>query len=119
MKREPLRAYLRRGGLIAYPTESCYGLGCDPLNPGAVRRLARLKGRPVGRGLILIADRFERFRQLVQPLNTEDLSTRHGDLARPGDLDSSRPAQGALAARRPTGPGGARNGTSSGGPTLS
>ncbi len=73
MKRDELRVYLKRGGLIAYPTESCYGLGCDPLNPGAVRKLARLKGRPLGRGLILIADRFERFRQLIQPLGTNDL----------------------------------------------
>lgn len=74
MKRETLRAYLKRGGLIAYPTESCYGLGCDPLNPRAVRKLVRLKGRPVSRGLILIADRFERFRHLVQPLGKDDLS---------------------------------------------
>jgi len=28
-----LRAHLRRGGLVAYPTESCYGLGCDPRDP--------------------------------------------------------------------------------------
>ncbi|MEK7810523.1 MAG: Sua5/YciO/YrdC/YwlC family protein, partial [Pseudomonadota bacterium] len=31
-----LAAYLKRGGLIAYPTESCYGLGCDPRNRQAV-----------------------------------------------------------------------------------
>lgn len=74
MKREILRAHLKQGGLIAYPTESCYGLGCDPLNPRAVRKLVRLKGRPVHRGLILIADRFERFRPLVHPLSADDLS---------------------------------------------
>jgi L-threonylcarbamoyladenylate synthase len=74
VKRETLRAHLNRGGLIAYPTESCYGLGCDPLNPRAVRKLAQLKGRPVCRGLILIADRFERFRPLVQPLGEVELS---------------------------------------------
>jgi L-threonylcarbamoyladenylate synthase len=74
VKRETLRAHLKRGGLIAYPTESCYGLGCDPLNPGAVRRLAQLKGRPVLRGLILIADRFERFHPLVQPLGADELA---------------------------------------------
>ncbi|HYP67201.1 MAG TPA: Sua5/YciO/YrdC/YwlC family protein [Thiobacillaceae bacterium] len=72
MKRDTLRAHLKRGGLIAYPTESCYGLGCDPLNPRAVRKLARLKGRPIGRGLILIADRFERFHSLIQPLRETD-----------------------------------------------
>jgi L-threonylcarbamoyladenylate synthase len=74
VKRDTLRAHLHRGGLIAYPTESCYGLGCDPLNSWAVRKLVRLKGRPVCKGLILIADRFERFRPFVQPLCATDLA---------------------------------------------
>ena len=43
------------GGLIAYPTEAVYGLGCDPWNEAAARRLLRLKRRKVGKGLIVIA----------------------------------------------------------------
>ncbi len=62
-----LRAHLARGGVIAYPTESCYGLGCDPRNPRAVARVLALKGRPAAKGLILIADRFERLAGLVAP----------------------------------------------------
>ena len=46
---------IRAGGIIAYPTESCYGLGCDPLNRAAVLRLLKLKRRPAAKGLILIA----------------------------------------------------------------
>lgn len=49
-----LRAWLRRGGIIAYPTESCYGLGCDPRNPRALQRLIRLKGRSAARGMLQI-----------------------------------------------------------------
>ena len=49
-----LRHHLARGGVIAYPTESCYGLGCDPRNAGAVAKILRLKGRPQAKGLILI-----------------------------------------------------------------
>jgi L-threonylcarbamoyladenylate synthase len=45
-----LRAYLKRGGIIAYATESCFGLGCDPANRRAVRRILRLKGRPQSKG---------------------------------------------------------------------
>lgn len=56
-----LRAYLKRGGLIAYPTESCYGLGCDPMNTRAVAALLRLKGRPKSKGLILIGSAPEQF----------------------------------------------------------
>jgi L-threonylcarbamoyladenylate synthase len=49
-----LRPFLAQGGVIAYPTESCYGLGCDPMNARAVATLLRLKGRPKTKGLILI-----------------------------------------------------------------
>lgn len=52
----PATRVLERGGIIAYPTEAVYGLGCDPLSRAAVRRLRRIKGRPVGKGLILLAD---------------------------------------------------------------
>lgn len=69
-----LRAYLTRGGLIAYPTESCYGLGCDPRNERALRRLIALKGRDAGKGLLLIADRFRRLRHFVAPLPPADLA---------------------------------------------
>ena len=50
-----IKQHLARGGVIAYPTESCYGLGCDPYQPTAVERILRLKGRPRHKGLILIA----------------------------------------------------------------
>ncbi len=46
---------LKQGGIIAYPTEAVYGLGCDPLNPEAVMRLLALKQRSMDKGLILIA----------------------------------------------------------------
>ncbi len=46
---------IRQGGIVAYATEYCYGLGCDPLNHNAVVRLLRIKHRPAAKGLILIA----------------------------------------------------------------
>lgn len=46
---------LRRGGVVAYPTEAVWGLGCDPFDERAVMRLLALKRRPVNKGLILIA----------------------------------------------------------------
>lgn len=49
---------IRRGGVVAYPTASCYGLGCAPSNRRAVLRLLHLKQRPQRKGLIVIgADR--------------------------------------------------------------
>ncbi|HET6545634.1 MAG TPA: Sua5/YciO/YrdC/YwlC family protein [Rhodanobacteraceae bacterium] len=46
---------LRRGGLIAYPTEAVYGLGCDPQDRAACERLFRLKQRSPAQGVLLIA----------------------------------------------------------------
>ena len=43
------------GGIIAYPTEGVYGLGCLPDDDDAVERVLRLKQRAAGKGLILIA----------------------------------------------------------------
>ncbi|PIV92212.1 MAG: tRNA threonylcarbamoyladenosine biosynthesis protein RimN, partial [Gallionellales bacterium CG17_big_fil_post_rev_8_21_14_2_50_54_146] len=48
-------AHLKAGGLIGYPTESCYGLGCDPVHRAAVLRLLKLKQRQQRKGLIIIA----------------------------------------------------------------
>ena len=67
-----LAAHLKRGGLIAYPTESCYGLGCDPANRTAVLRLLRLKQRPQRKGLILIASDCHQLAHYLQPLTPAD-----------------------------------------------
>ncbi len=48
-------ALLREGGVLAYPTEGVWGLGCDPANETAVLRLLAIKQRDPGKGLILIA----------------------------------------------------------------
>lgn len=46
---------IRSGGVIAYPTEAVWGLGCDPFNRDAVCRLLEIKQRPMDKGLILVA----------------------------------------------------------------
>ncbi|GAB3395529.1 L-threonylcarbamoyladenylate synthase [Azotobacter armeniacus] len=59
---------LRQGGVIAYPTEAVWGLGCDPWNEAAVRRLLALKGRPQEKGLILVAADVRQFDFLLADL---------------------------------------------------
>jgi L-threonylcarbamoyladenylate synthase len=68
-----LRAAIRqldRGGVIAYPTEAVFGLGCDPDNNRSVQRILELKGRPAEKGLILIAADFE---QLLPYIDITDI----------------------------------------------
>ena len=59
---------LRQGGVIAYPTEGVWGLGCDPFNEPAVQRILTLKQRPVEKGLILVAASIEQTQVLTGPL---------------------------------------------------
>ncbi len=56
---------LAMGGVIAYPTEAVFGIGCDPWNETALTRLLRLKRRPAGKGLIVIAAAPEDLSRLV------------------------------------------------------
>ena len=60
---------LRAGGVVAYPTETVFGLGCDPLNAGAVETILKLKRRPIEKGLILIGANLQ---QLLPYINVKD-----------------------------------------------
>ena len=64
---------LQRGGVIAYPTESVYGLGCDPLEADAVARILELKRRPAEAGLILIGAELDHVRPWLD-VGEEDLA---------------------------------------------
>ena len=55
-----------QGGIIAYPTEAVFGLGCDPLDPIAVQRLLDIKQRPVDKGLILLASNVQQLMPFTQ-----------------------------------------------------
>ena len=46
---------IRSGGLVAFPTETVYGLGADGLNEAAVQKIFAAKGRPESKGLIVTA----------------------------------------------------------------
>ena len=69
---------VRRGGLVAYPTEYCFGLGCDPLSRAAVLRLLRLKRRPTEKGLILIASDIAQLARYVEDIPDKVLATWPG-----------------------------------------
>ncbi|MBB1126187.1 Sua5/YciO/YrdC/YwlC family protein [Thiospirillum jenense] len=71
------RQVLTAGGVIAYPTEAVYGLGCDPRNGDAVNRLLALKQRTVSKGLILIAADFAALQPFVLPLNHAQMAAIH------------------------------------------
>lgn len=61
-------AVIRSGGVVAYPTEAVWGLGCDPLNREAMDEILRLKGRAERKGVILIASSADQARPFVGDL---------------------------------------------------
>ncbi len=68
------------GGIVAYPTEAVWGLGCNPGDAHAVNRLLTLKRRPLEKGLILIAADLVQLEPWIAPLTSQQRAT----LERPG-----------------------------------
>lgn len=62
------RTTLLAGGVIAYPTEAVWGLGCNPWDREAVQRILDLKQRPMHKGMILVASSVAQVRFLLDPL---------------------------------------------------
>ena len=66
--REAVR-HLAAGGVIAYPTDTVYGLGCNPFDGLAVLHLLALKQRSPSHGVILIGARIGHFEAFLEPLS--------------------------------------------------
>ena len=60
---------IKAGGIIIYPTEAIYGMGCDPLNAHAIEKLLSLKQRDINKGLLIIAADVEQIRPYVDQLD--------------------------------------------------
>lgn len=56
---------IRQGGVIAYPTETVYGLGCDIYNPAAIEEINFVKQRPRNKQFILLAGSFDHIKSLI------------------------------------------------------
>lgn len=62
---------LRDGGVIAYPTEAVFGLGCDPRNQDALERIIRIKGREAHKGFILIGGDLQHVIPYLAPITAQ------------------------------------------------
>ena len=63
---------LKAGGVIAYPTESVFGLGCDASNLQAVERVLEIKKRTYHKGLILLVSNIGQAKDFIQPITLEE-----------------------------------------------
>ena len=69
MKNNRLARFIRGGGIIAYPTESCFGIGCDPKNKKAINKIIKLKKRLRNKNFIIIGSSIKQFNSFINPLN--------------------------------------------------
>ncbi len=83
---------LRAGGLVAFPTETVYGLGGDALNGDACRRIYLAKGRPSDNPLIVHIHRMEDIYELVSEL--PEPARRAAEAFWPGSLTMILPKSG-------------------------
>jgi len=63
------------GGIVAYPTEAVWGLGCDPFSQTAVHKILQLKNRPESKGLILVAANMDQISALLSGLSEDQIQT--------------------------------------------
>jgi L-threonylcarbamoyladenylate synthase len=61
-------AVLKRGGLILYPTDTIWGIGCDATNADAIDRVYELKNRPDAKALICLVSDFKMLNQYVSDI---------------------------------------------------
>ncbi len=79
LKLQAACSQLQQGGIVAYPTEGVWGLGCDPFDREAVHRLLALKQRPVHKGLILVAASVDQFAPFLAGLSAGQRATLTAD----------------------------------------
>ncbi len=77
-------AILRNGGLVAYPTDTLYGLGADALNEAAVERVFEAKGRPQGMPLPLLIGEHDQLSSVVETV--PDSAWKFAEAFWPGGL---------------------------------
>src|ERR671912_2514795 len=84
---------LRAGGVVAYPTDTFYGLAADPRNPSAVARLFAIKGRATGQAIPLIAADQA---QAAQAAHFDERAKRLSEAFWPGPLSLVLPANAVI-----------------------
>lgn len=65
---------IQQGGVVAYPTEAVWGLGCDPTNEQAIQKILQLKQRPWQKGLVMVAASWQQLEPWLLPLSDTDLA---------------------------------------------
>ncbi|WP_343189014.1 L-threonylcarbamoyladenylate synthase [Buchnera aphidicola (Chaitoregma tattakana)] len=84
---------LKDGNVIAYPTESVFGLGCDPDNKDAVMKLLKIKKRSIDKGLIIISSNYAYLKKYVYTKEVSEKNIKKFYKFWPGNFTLLHPAK--------------------------
>ena len=96
-------AAMREGGVILYPTDTIWGLGCDATNPEAVQRIFDIKQRPDSKSLVLLASDLDMVARYIKKIpniaiDLVEVNDKPMTLIYPGAICGKKPAEGEKAA---------------------
>ena len=81
---QEVKRVLKAGGIIAFPTDTVYGLACDAYNKKAIERLFQIKNRPAYKPINVLTDSVEKMYRVVEEINHKELELISKYM--PGDL---------------------------------
>ena len=90
---------LREGGVILYPTDTIWGLGCDATNPDAVARIFKIKNRPEAKSLVLLAADLDMVARYIKKIpniaiDLVEVNDKPMTLIYPGAICGKKPEEG-------------------------
>lgn len=90
---------LREGGVILYPTDTIWGLGCDATNPEAVKKVYEVKKRADSKSLVLLADGLDMVARYVKVIpdiavDLVEVNDKPMTIVYPGAICTTAPAEG-------------------------
>ena len=80
---ENIVSIVKKGGIIVFPTDTIYGIGCDPLNKEAIKKIFTIKTRLRSKGLPILCDTIERVKKIAQ---VPDIANQYIERYWPGKL---------------------------------
>ena len=81
---EEVKNVLKEGGIVAFPTDTVYGLACDCFNKKAIEKLYQIKERPAYKPINVLTNSVEKMYKVVEGINNKELELISKYM--PGDL---------------------------------
>ncbi len=90
---------LRKGGVILYPTDTIWGIGCDATDPDAVHRVFEIKRRPDAKSLVLLASDLDMVARYIRKIpdiaiDLVEVNDKPMTIIYPGAVCSTAPVEG-------------------------